>query len=259
MEAEFTSAGRREEFLAHCEEAQRRHAEAGITPKLNQWYLEPARPSDRFRELIFADEFDGPAPRPEWQWHDPSGASAYSLLERPGCLTIRSAQGSDLWPASNLNAPRLLLEVRGDVALEARVEADWADEHQCASGILFWRDSLNFARLEKRSMSENVRGQIELDMRIDGHFSGPGRGCLQGASFVLRLERTGERVVALCRADEGEWLTCGQVLFPVRDPIWVGIDALGGMIARFEYVRLFGARWRRPEDARPTEARDLEP
>src|SRR5713101_2049551 len=39
-------------------------------------------------------------------------------------LTLRPGRGVDLHPDNDLNAPRLLLEVRGDFALETKTSAD---------------------------------------------------------------------------------------------------------------------------------------
>lgn len=61
---------------------------------------------------------------------------------------------------------------------------------------------------------------------------------LRGSAFRLRLEREGERFTALCSADGIHWLTCGQVDFPARDPLQVGIASLRGVVAHFDGVRV---------------------
>src|SRR5205823_1918588 len=131
-----------------------------------------------------------------------------------GNQTLHAAEGTDLNPGANLNAPRLLLEVRGDFELEARMEGDWDEQVQVgSSGLLVWKDVRNFLRLEKFRMSVVHHGSVQLEARIKGEYRIVGRGLLRGDSFHLRLERAGQRFTALCSADGMEWLTCGQVDF----------------------------------------------
>jgi hypothetical protein len=73
---------------------------------------------------------------------------------------------------------------------------------------------------------------------IQGEFRLVGRGLLRGSVFHLRLEREGERFTALCSADGVRWLTCGQVAFPPRDPLLVGIASMRGVVAHFDWVRV---------------------
>jgi regulation of enolase protein 1 (concanavalin A-like superfamily) len=61
-----------------------------------------------------------------------------------------------------------------------------------------------------------------------------GRGRLPGDRLVLRLERQGSRVRALCRADGGAWYTAGEAEFPGEDVVEVGLHAIG-MIDRTVY------------------------
>ena len=67
-----------------------------------------------------------------------------------------------------------------------------------------------------------------------------GRGLLRANTFHLRLERTGDRFAALCSTDGVRWLTCGQVVLPVKDPLWVGVWAGNGAVVHFDYVQLLG-------------------
>jgi regulation of enolase protein 1 (concanavalin A-like superfamily) len=241
MEVALTRAGKQAEFIAFCEEAKALYAQAGLSLMLDQWHLQPTTPSEEFRQLRYRDDFDRPGLRPEWQWHDPIQASSYSLSDRPGSLTLRACPGVDLWPPTNLNAPRMLLEVRGDFALETKMEGDWDERDQYAqSGLLVWKDVLNFLRLEKFAMHREHLGSIQFGARIRGEYRTVGRGLLLGHAFHLRLERTGDRFAALCSTDGVHWLTCGQVVLPVKDPLLVGVAALYGMVVHFDTVRVLG-------------------
>jgi AAA ATPase domain len=243
LEEALDAQGRQAEFLAFCEDARRRLAQTGAACPLTQWYLEPARPSARFSQVAFQDDFEGPAPRAEWQWCDPLQVSAYRLGERAGCVTLHAAEGTDLDPNTGFNAPRLLLEVRGEFALEVRMEGDWEQQDQIgSSGLLVWKDPRNFLRLDKFCMDVIHYGSVGLAAMVQGEFRTVGRGFLRGSAFHLRLEREGERFTALARrapdADGIHWLTCGQIDFPARDPLLVGIASLRGVVAHFDWVRV---------------------
>jgi hypothetical protein len=97
---------------------------------------------------------------------------------------------------------------------------------------------LNFVRLEKFCMDPIHHGSIQLEARTKGEFGIVGRGLLRGHAFHLRLEREGKRMSALCSTDGANWLTCGQVDFPARDPLLVGIASLYGVVAHFDWVRV---------------------
>ena len=251
MEEALDRAGKQAEFIAFCEEAKVLYAQAGIPLTLNQWYLQPATPSAAFRQLLFRDEFEAPELRAEWHWHDPVQASAYNLSERPGSLTLRAGRGVGLNPSVNLNAPRMLLEVRGDFALETKFMGDWdgRSDEPGPCGLLVWKDVLNYVRLEKFSMGRRRHGSVQLEARIGGEYRVVGRGLLRGNSFHLRLERTGDRFATLCSTDGVHWLSCGQVVLPVKDPLWVGVAALHGMVVHFDYVQVLG-RGQERSDAR---------
>jgi regulation of enolase protein 1 (concanavalin A-like superfamily) len=45
--------------------------------------------------------------------------------------------------------------------------------------------------------------------------------------IYMRIERIGDMLSAYCSDDKENWLTCGEVNFPVDDPIQVGIHAIG--------------------------------
>jgi len=217
------------------------YAQAGFHLTLNQWYLQPTTLSEQFSQLLFRDEFEAPELRPEWQWHDPVQASAYSLSEKPGSLTLRADPGVDLYPPINLNAPRMLLEVRGDFALETKMEGDWDEQDEWGQGVLLvWKDVLNYVRLGKFAHGRPHHGDIHLEARVAGVHGIFGRGQLRGDTYHLRLERIGDRFAALCCTDGVHRLSCGQVVLPVKDPLLVGVAALQGKVVHFDYVQVLG-------------------
>jgi hypothetical protein len=241
MEEMLDRVGKHAEFVAFCEEAKVLFARAGVLLPLDQWYLRPAAPSEAFRFRLFRDDFDAPALRPEWQWHDPTRVSAYSLTEKSGHLTLHAGRGLCLRPGDNRNAPRMLLEACGDFALETKMHGDWDERYEVGSGgLLVWQDTLNFVRLEKFTMNSQHHGSIECEAWTGGQYRSLGRGLLRGSVFYLRLERTGDRFTGLCSADGSHWLTCGQAIIPMKDPLRLGVAALNGMVTHFDYVQVLG-------------------
>jgi regulation of enolase protein 1 (concanavalin A-like superfamily) len=235
LEEPLEAQGRQAEFIAFCDDARRLLSQTGVAdPLLAQWYLTPAEPGARFSQVAFQDDFEGPALREEWQWYDPLRVNAYRLGERAGRLTLRAAEG-----ALGLTAPRLLLEVRGEFVLEARIEGNWDDRNRPGgSGLLVCLDSRNGLSLDKHSMDDLNYGSVGLFATIQGEFRTVGRGLLRGNAFHLRLEREGERFTALCSTDGTSWLTCGQVEFPARDPLLIGIHSHRGVVAHFDWLRV---------------------
>jgi DNA-binding SARP family transcriptional activator/regulation of enolase protein 1 (concanavalin A-like superfamily) len=222
MEDALVQAGKRAQFIAFCEELRALYAQAGLPLPCMQLYLQPAAPSEAFRRVLFRDEFEGPELRPEWQWYDPAQVSQYSLSDRSGWLTLRAGPFVDMWPGSNLNAPRVLCEVWGDFALETKTEGDWDKPDRETGGLLIWKDALNYMRLDKYPIGWH-RGSIRLEARTNGEYRCWGRGLLPGSTFHLRLERTEERFAALCSIDGVHWLTCGYVVLSAKDPLRVGV------------------------------------
>lgn len=60
MEDALNRAGKPAEFIGFCDEIKTLYAQARLPMALHQWYLEPARPSEQFRQLLFRDEFEAP-------------------------------------------------------------------------------------------------------------------------------------------------------------------------------------------------------
>lgn len=162
-----------------------------------------------------------------WQWVDPSGTGTYTFDDG---LTITAANYRDLW-LNNLGAPRLLHAETGSVALEVHCSAV-CPERPALGGLLLWKNSANYLRL---SWNTHGPGEINLLGCIDNHDRLFGRGAFPGAQQVtLRLERINDQVRALVCTDREQWFSIGTVEFPVRDPIQIGLVAIG-FIPRYVY------------------------
>jgi tetratricopeptide (TPR) repeat protein/regulation of enolase protein 1 (concanavalin A-like superfamily) len=215
-------------FMAFCRRFREEHPEVLNSPFVH-WYLEPAEPEGGLRipycVLPTAPYEIHNTQRATlnsgWVWHDPFGDCSLTL--RNG-LEIRAANGRDLWRL-NRSAPRLLRPVSGDFAVQA-VCCPVSEDSPAIGGILLWRDKVNYLRLER-----GTRGPHEISFHgwLANKEALIGRGRLPGERLILRLERIGLRVHALCSADGQNWFTVGQVEFPVEDPVEVGVHAIGAI------------------------------
>jgi regulation of enolase protein 1 (concanavalin A-like superfamily) len=231
LEEAFAKAGKREEFISYCKELREKKAEEVQNLKLTQWYLEPKELSGLFTQITFEDEFDEPALKSEWEWVNPKGDSSYSLSSEVSWLEMRAASRSDL--------PRLLQEISGDFAVEIKMKAA-SDDLPSVGGLLIWKDEKNYIQFER---GRDGKDEFGLSGSVGGEFEHFGRGLLASEVVYLRLERIGDRISAYCSGDGAnpaerdaenrDWLTCGEVSFPVEAPIQVGIHA----IARSTYGR----------------------
>jgi len=208
---------------------------------LTQWYLEPKKISGQFTQTVFSDEFDGVLCS-GWQWINPGGDCGYEFNIESSRLEIRAASDCDLWQ-TNLNAPRLLQEISGDFAIETKM-ALAEKETPTVGGLLVWNDKDNYIRFERGMHGTN---EIGLSGKINGEWGHFGRGMLVSETVYMCIERIGDTLSAYCSKDCENWLTCGEVNFPVDDPIQVGIHAIGSTGARggptdtatrFDYFRV---------------------
>jgi regulation of enolase protein 1 (concanavalin A-like superfamily) len=104
-----------------------------------------------------------------------------------------------------------------------------AETRPTMGGLLLWKDKENYLCLVR-----GVTGKREiLFSGCVGNqevLIGRGRLSLQVSGRVfLRLERSGDRVNALCGADGEQWFTVGHVTFPVEGPVQVGVHAIGNI------------------------------
>ena len=126
--------------------------------------------SGEFTELVFEDEFIGNRMRPEWRWDDPQGGGSWA--ERQGYLEMRTEPGQDLWHGNgsggDMSAPRLLMRVPGDFAIETRMRiTPQLREH---GGLLVWKNANRFLRLEKTSGPHAFRGDVRFERHVGRSF-----------------------------------------------------------------------------------------
>jgi predicted ATPase/class 3 adenylate cyclase len=223
--------GEEEAFRDLCRFMAAEYARAGLAAPLQQWFLEPAPPRSLPGEPLLREEFDGDEWHPLLRWHDVTGRSRVDRTTRPGWIGLYPAEGCDLWPPKDLNAPRLLAAVRGDFLAQTRVEL--GSGTGALAGLLVWQDERHFARLELQARRAGWdRVEAVLEACVDGEFWQIGRGqCARqpGTHAVggwLRLERRGHELRALCSEDDEQWLACGRVDLPPGGADEVGLAAI---------------------------------
>ena len=205
--------------------------------------------SGEFTELVFEDEFIGNRMRPEWRWEDPQGGGAWA--ERQGYLEMRTEPGQDLWHGNgsggDMSAPRLLMRVPGDFAIETRMRiTPQLREH---GGLLVWKNANRFLRLEKTSGPHAFRGDVRFERHVGRSFNlrGRGAGLRNVRELFLRLERRGTQFSSFASADGIQWKSCGQTNVGMGEATDVGLHALcpGNIpptLTRFDYFRVFKRR-----------------
>ena len=202
--------------------------------------------SGEFTELVFEDEFIGNRMRPEWRWEDPQGGGAWA--ERQGYLEMRTEPGQDLWHGNgsggDMSAPRLLMRVPGDFAIETRMRiTPQLREH---GGLLVWKNANRFLRLEKTSGPHAFRGDVRFERHVGRSFNlrGRGAGLRNVRELFLRLERRGNQFSSFASHDGIQWKSCGQTNVGMGEATDVGLHALcpGNIpptLTRFDYFRVF--------------------
>ena len=205
--------------------------------------------SGEFTELVFEDEFIGNRMRPEWRWEDPQGGGAWA--ERQGYLEMRTEPGQDLWHGNgsggDMSAPRLLMRVPGDFAIETRMRiTPQLREH---GGLLVWKNANRFLRLEKTSGPHAFRGDVRFERHVGRSFNlrGRGAGLRNVRELFLRLERRGNQFSSFASSDGIQWKSCGQTNVGMGEAVDVGLHALcpGNIpptLTRFDYFRVFKRR-----------------
>lgn len=162
---------------------------------------------------------------------------------------MRTEPGQDLWHGPNgsggdMSAPRLLMRVPGDFAIETRVRVTpQLREH---GGLLVWKNANRFLRLEKTSGPHAFRGDVRFERHVGRIFNLRGRaaGLRNARELFLRLERRGNQFSSFASADGIQWRSCGQTNVGMGEAVDVGLHALcpGNIpptLTRFDYFRVF--------------------
>ena len=203
-------------FVSFCREYRSRYPETAALP-FQQWLLQPASPGSCGRKLA-RDDFQGPLAA-EWSWLNPRGEGSYRLAEG---LEILAANGRDLWHL-NTGAPRQLRSLAGIFTAQAVCGRALADR-PASGGLALWQDEGNFLTLEIGSLGT---GELTFRGCLNGMDNVLGRGRLNAERATLRLERSPDRVRALCSPDGRSWFGIGEIEACFAEEVKVALFASG--------------------------------
>ncbi|MDQ1329719.1 MAG: hypothetical protein QG641_3011, partial [Candidatus Poribacteria bacterium] len=231
IEETYSVLGNPDEFRIFCSSLREKYITRIKDIQLNQFYLESASPSDEFRNLTFANDFDKDGIDPSWTWLDEFSDCTYRIADEGG-LEIHASNGRD-FVRLRLDAPHFMRTISGDFAIEVCVSSV-TNEKPYIGGLFAKKELNNYLSFQK---GMNGKNEINLYGNLDGEPQFPGRGLLpasQNDETYLRLERSGDEFKSYCSIDGKNWFTCGKMILPMEDPIQVGIYATG-MIDRTIY------------------------
>ena len=193
-------------------------------------------------QSTFIDNFDSATLGSEWQVIDPSGVSTFNLTANSGWLRINTTSPPDRELNSSVaNAPRLMMEgISGDFTVETRLNATMT-ESEVSAGILVWKDSSHFIRLDMIHMELNMtdteyRDAVWYRFRLIG-----GRqvttliGSADINSTYLRIVREGLRFTGAYSSDGVNWIIAHRLLYD-----YFNIDVMGETVDVGLYVTNVG-------------------
>ncbi len=175
-----------------------------------------------------------------WNWVDPTGHSTYQVSPQ-GFLTISTAGGNDLNPATNYSAPRLLQPITGNFVAKTSIDFTQNQPYGFqAAGILLWQDRNNFIRLDKNPDS------IDFEQEVNGiftHEAPPETPTnITELKAELQLQRTGDSITASWRLPgESSWKQLNTIPFNFHDTM-IGLALIGSgspnTTANYKYFKV---------------------
>jgi regulation of enolase protein 1 (concanavalin A-like superfamily) len=192
----------------------------------------------------FSDDFTSTTLNSNWAFSDPSGGSTVDLTANSGFLriTTTSPPYRDLYKPISTNAPKLMLSTSDNFVVETKVMTVTDQEWESA-GILIWKDSNNFLRLDRAVGASNSQ-RIVFIMSKDGGWD-PIDVVLSSNlnPTFLKITRSGNVFSGYYSSNGLDWISIGEKSFPASDPIDVGLDVVnvyheGIFFADFDYFRV---------------------
>jgi len=166
----------------------------------------------------FDDEFSSPSLDWRWSWVDPNGDSSFEYSY--GRLRISLTNGGhDLYPGSNLAAPRMVQSIYGNFTVITQVSTDPTHVYQGA-GLLAWWDSSNFVRLEREVLG------VSMHWNNSGVYDGIPAIATSDTTLYLRLVRSGNTFTGSFSTDGESWTDVGAVESEFWSVPLVGLTAI---------------------------------
>ena len=207
-------------------------------------------------QSTFIDNFDSTTLGSEWQVIDPTGVSTFNLTANSGWLRINTTSPPDRELNSSVaNAPRLMMEgISGDFTVETRLNATMT-ESEVSTGILVWKDSSHFIRLDLIHMELNMTDTEYRDaLWYRFKFIGGSQvttliGSADTNSTYLRIVREGSRFTGEYSSDGINWIIVHRLPYDyfnidvMGEPVDVGLYVTnvgrdGAFYADFDYFSI---------------------
>lgn len=226
----FASPSKFEDLLerhlrAALEEFARIVAETGERPTV-QSTLAPL--PDAVWETRSLFRFETEEERDQWIWTDTIGDCELRYLEAGGIRIHIPCGGHDLYPGTNLDAPRYLKPVESDFTATMRARCQPSNFTQ-GIGMLIWVDKENFWRttLVRHSSGEPYSVQnLLLEGSTKGKFRNVGGVKYTDDRAWIRMDYRSGMIRATFSRTGRNWQTIGATSFKPTGTVWVGVVAI---------------------------------
>lgn len=190
--------------------------------------------------VFFFEDFESTTLSSYWNIIDLDGGSTFNLTAKPGWLRITTT--SPPWrelKGDSLNAPRIMhLGVSGDFDIETKVSATM-DENDEGAGILVWKDSHSYLKLDRMCRSGN---QQQILFAVEGGDYVAFTLASNPNPTYLKLTRSENSFSAYYGTNGTDWEHVGDLRFSIDDPVDIGLHVInayheGTFSADFDYFK----------------------
>ncbi len=170
----------------------------------------------------YQDEFSSTTLQSFWSF---TGTGSYDLTANSDYLRLTAPNGAKLSTisGSNLNAPRILQSVTGNIVEAITCVNGTFSSANYRGGLVLWANNQNFIRLEKFGSTQALMYPI-----IGGVESSPVTVSTGGSSntLYLKLQKTGSTVTCSYSTTGAAYTTIGTCTFSLSDPLQIGLFAI---------------------------------
>lgn len=183
------------------------------------------------------DDFSSDTLQPFWKFINPENTASYNLTIHSGYLRLTAANQSTLTLTPNQNAPRIIQSVTDDFIAATYVTGNFSTNNH--AGLLLWKDSGNFIRLEKWGTT-----QVLMYTVTDGQPNYQTATLPASNNLFLKLEKVGDTLTGYYSSDDVTWKNFESFTLTVSDPVDIGLLAINSNSAEssfnvdFDYFRV---------------------